>query len=733
MLPDYYPSGLKSIPTASRAALSAVVKKYSAEAASRAGDLSKVIVDLDSLLGPGFNPSFQFFCQLFEPSGDPKRELDTILRNAGLPTIEWPAQGAISASPPRLTFGSTFASIEQMSHFLSKLPVCSAVSPGNVLCPQPPTVLSLCRQHISLSAELTGPDRKGWRIAPLEDFTSIKIPTVEDFSAARPSFDAGKFVHFFDPHIHSPTKQKKAPTLEDPTVLPYPHTVDSADPLYLAPSNSLGASVELFASPLTRDLSWCWLPPQDARGLPHFSHIFNPRVKDIRAHSLRMAFAPPGTVRDFLRAHGDRITSLAPLTPYFARWGFGATPACSDLFGDLTSDSHWDRILQIYPRLSTFLNALSLPASEFLNILADYRQAFTTSRSIHHVQTPSIAELIFRLWADANSVEQAIISEMVNVGLHHHFLINQFMLASFDIIRDQAIEILSSLIGSETPLAFYYQASLVQAFRNFHANPGLVARIGTEISEMTNAVHLAYIDGPHSPNPCFKIDPKLKTQELLAKERTIEATNRLNKFSFMVKPPVDSILAFKTAVPAYIDQITRRLIVVPETKKSPTRKLARDHSSEPTALTSPQNTRKRQYEDQEPPDRSPHRSAKDTPPDGTIMQTIRSFVLPHIPNECQPSYLQGCGARIRGGRSSLNPDLHSKTSELASGWKGIPLYRLFPESRNIPDYCCACGRRTAGAGAHTVDSCPMRSTNRTPTDVPVVNSSLSGRSSPSRQ
>jgi hypothetical protein len=444
-----------------------------------------------------------------------------------------------------------------------------------------------------------------------------------------------------------------------------------------------------------------------------------------------MAFAPPGSVREYLRSHGDRVTSLAPLTPYFARWGFGATPACSDLFGESNSDAHWDRILQMYPRLSRFLNALSLPTREFLNTLEDYRQAFTTSHTISHVQTPSISELIFRLWADANSIELGMVADMVNVGLHQHFLINQFMLASFDILRDQASVLLGPLVASNAPLAFYYQASLVQAFRNFHANPGLVSKISPDISEMTNAVHMAYIEGPHSSNPCFKIDVKLKTQDLLAKERTIEATNRLNRFSFMTKPSVADIEAFKAAVPSFVDQITKRSIGRPETRKTPPRQLNKELSNEPQSL-SPSN-RKRLHDEVEPPVLSPRRPIKDAPSEDTTMQTIRSLVLPNIPMERRNSYLDGCGARIRYS-SPLNPELRFKTSELAAGWKGIPLYRLFPESRHISEYCCACGHHTSkGSNAHSVDSCPMLAGSKIPADVPVRNSSLSGRSSPAHQ
>jgi hypothetical protein len=200
-------------PSQSRAVVSAAFKKVSAvvgQPGERTNDqLLKVIIDLEGALGEGFNPSIQVFLNLFEPSGEPKRALDSVLKNAGLPSLDWSTQGAKPCLQTRLTFGSTFASLEQMAQFLFKFPICSVVLPdgtgGYEFCPQYPTDLALCRPHSEDRAKLTEGDGKGPKIVSLEDFGKTKIPTEVAFALVRPSFEAGLFQRVLDGFLFMPT------------------------------------------------------------------------------------------------------------------------------------------------------------------------------------------------------------------------------------------------------------------------------------------------------------------------------------------------------------------------------------------------------------------------------------------------------------------------------------------------------------------------------------------------
>ena len=65
------------------------------------------LVNLDDVLGRGFNPSVRTYLSFFKPDGSPETTLDTVLGNAGLPKLNFPLDAATTP-----TFAKPYSSAE---------------------------------------------------------------------------------------------------------------------------------------------------------------------------------------------------------------------------------------------------------------------------------------------------------------------------------------------------------------------------------------------------------------------------------------------------------------------------------------------------------------------------------------------------------------------------------------------------------------------------------------------
>lgn len=201
-----------------------------------------------------------------------------------------------------------------------------------------------------------------------------------------------------------------------------------------------------------------------------------------------VAFSPLGTIRNLLLGRGNIVTDLRPLTALFAKYGIGASFA--NLFG-VEIPPFWTQHSALYPDLVTKLFAGGCSVREFLDLFNQYHDLLVTTTVTSGRRVLSICEEIFTLWADDNSLSQEFIDGCVKQGLHLQFNVNQWLVAVFSSIHDQAKRLLISNVGQTDPRTTQIQLTIIPAVRNVHSFPGLVLPIDVEPIQSQDGSNLA--------------------------------------------------------------------------------------------------------------------------------------------------------------------------------------------------------------------------------------------------
>ena len=188
-------------------------------------------------------------------------------------------------------------------------------------------------------------------------------------------------------------------------------------------------------------------------------------------------------------------------------------------------------------------------------------------------------------------------------------------------------------------------------------------------------------------------------------------------FEFTSRPTALVIDTFRSEVDHYKSQIANRMNPA-AASPSRTKKTAPHQAASSPGSDSPE-ARKRARPTVEEEQRSGSTSHT-----SEVLKKVKELVLPTLPVQFHHTYMSGVRARARDLRAPLHSDLSSKIGELSAGYTGIPLYRLFPQSRNNKLYCCVCG---AASDTHTATSCTMLRGGPV-ADVPSIGQSLLGSS-----
>jgi hypothetical protein len=689
-------------------------------------------LSLTSLGQDYFSPSIASWLGFFF-EGKPVPGINSVLTFLNLPLIIFTQPTLVVKPSSSFTPGSLFTSDIAVEIFFDKIPLCKVVTAGSLCLHAPTAVGFFCSSHAAmipqLSANLVPPTLTSAvpTIAVPAFFNVMRVPTTEEFAAARPLQPNGTLSSALNYSITDKDRRQTTPAhLLAPAKLPHFAAADAIEPFFPAQE---GTSVE--ASFHNALASACVRDQQNTHG----THTLYPFIADFGAGAFQLACPAEGTVRNFITHNGNSVSSLKYIFPFISRFGIAAFPAFADLFGPTSCDSTLQSYINLHPSLGTPFLAMYATSSVFLDLLTYYRQAFTNTISGQHQLKPSIAELIFRTWTSSQDLNPAITTTLIAHGMHLRFIINQWILATFDTLADQARTELMEFSGSTDPRGVHIQLSFVQAFRNLGCNPGVLKLVSiTEIKE-SKASQLASLLPASSVTPSFTISKTISTPEDQARERIKHVTELARGKTFSTIPAMD-VVAIRTTLSGYGQFISRSRDSAPASLRSPSHNPSDNtskvhtHKGSPLRGYQPSPERSSAFEESSPkrlrssptppPDRqwsgpssqlSP--SLSNDPRAGRVKPDNRAWITDNysrlvtrarerLPASVAATYESGITHRLNWYPPCLE---RIDDASLVAGWKAIPIYKLFPTCRRNREYCCACGAR--GEDFHDSEQCPM--------------------------
>lgn len=664
----------------------------------------------------------------FNVDGSLSPTIGDFLKAAGLPPLT--QTSLVPNLPPSSSPASLqlfFSSQEQYQAFQQILPCCHTAKQGHHCLQVPAAGGPFCPTHSSLLALLTAgntsPD-SDIIVSPVM-YYQILLPTAELFAAARPTLSIGKsssdrlrlqLARAITPIV------SKAKTLSSPyeklVVLPDSGALSPEDTLPVFVPVALGHSVENSVSTILQNEAF-------QHGHRHFSQAVWPSVKLLSSAAFLIGWPAPGTVAREISMANGLVGSVSPLLPFFLKYSPAAFPCFANLFGHSSSEPTWcENYLKIAPHLGIPCGASSGSIPNFLLCLQSWRQAFVHSRIFAQQKLRSFSELIFHAWA-ADNCSSELRDIIVSQGLHLHFTPIQWVLACTDAIINQAVEVLTPLSAFDDAVSYTLQMSFLQAFRNLCSNPGILSPVEVKEPKGTFMANIGSLD---SKSPMFAFDPLILTPAELYRARVEAATMHLISRSPRNIPTEDQASAAKT----YASSIPSLLAGLRSPKTAPHSPPKADKKRSPTKDPSTgADPKKLKWEvpsaaPSPPPAAtvSPQREARTVVDNTTWMDRFGASLMARatavLPTAQALAYNKSF---LTQAKYFVPIPGENITSAHVTGWKVIPLYRVFPHYRRNTEYCCACGSHKS----HEAETCPLLlNASAQPSDIPQVRFSLHG-------
>ena len=664
----------------------------------------------------------------FNPDGSPSPTMGDFLKAAGLSPLTQTLPNPPSPSPPSASLQSFFGSQEQYQAFQQILPCCHTAKQGHHCLHVATAGGPFCPLHSALLPLLTAGDSSldGDIIVSPVMYYQILLPTAEQFAVARPTLNIGtsptdrfrlQLARALAPII-AKSKASLSSPFEKPVLLPDSGALAPEDKLPVFVPVALGHSVENSVSIILQNEAY-------QHGHRHFSQAVWPSVKLLSSSAFLIGWPAPGTIAKEIAMANGLVGSVSPLLPFFLKYSPAAFPCFADHFGQQSSEPTWyENYIKISPNLGIPCGASSGSIPNFLLCLQSWRQAFVHTRIFAQQKLRSFSELIFHSWA-ADNCSSELRDIIVSQGLHLHFTPIQWVLACTDAIINQAVEVLTPLSAFDDALSYTLQMSFLQAFRNLCSNPGILSPV--EVRE-PKGTFMANIGTHESKSPMFAFNPLITTQAELYRARVEAATMHLLSRSPRNIPTEDQASAAKSyasAIPALLDSLRSPKTAPPsplktDKKRSPVKDLSIGSDSKkpkwevPSAAPSP------------PPAStiSPQRDARTVVDNSAWLDEFGASIMARATSALTAPLASAYNKSLQTQAKHLFPiPGKSITSAHVTGWKVIPLYRLFPNYRRNTEYCCACGSHRS----HEAETCPLLLNVRAqPSDIPQLRFSLHG-------